>query len=567
MRRPDSREEQALANGAVDFPWDPLTAEDHAALGRLAPTLRPHCAAAAKDWSRRLIACLPEQFAEPDFSLEGLDLVHYGLLQLIIDRVAEGDTPGLYRTYYDLMRQLVERDLGRVPGGAISLRSLFASNCIGLRVIEERLADDPELRLAFVKLNSQLMALVGFAYTDSREHDLRRGHAELDNRVQERTAELTQVNETLRSEITERKRIEDSLLAEKHFSDTTIDSLPGIFYLFDSDGRFLRWNRNFEMVSGYSAEEIARMHPVEFFVADDKTLIAERIGAVFQVGHATAEADFVSKDGTRRPHFFTGHLLQYGTRACLIGMGVDISEQKRAERELNRRTEDLVRSNAELEQFAYVASHDLQEPLRAVASYAQLLERRYAGKLDEEADKFIARITGAVARMQRLIRDLFSYSRVGRSGDTTSLVDGNALLQDVVDDLAAAVAESGAEISWGKLPTVRVDQRQMRQLFQNLIGNALKFRGDAPPKVHVSAERNGINWIYTVRDNGIGIEPQYFDRIFVIFQRLHSRRAYEGTGLGLALCKKIVEGHGGKIWVESEVGKGAAFRFQLPIGD
>jgi PAS domain S-box-containing protein len=567
MATPRSREEQALVNGSVDFPWDPLTAEDQAALQHVAATLRPEYESLAKEWSGRLIAALPEQFAGESFSRDALDLMHASLLQIIFDRIGAGDSPGLYRVYYDLMRGLVEADLQQHPGGVISLRSLFASSCICNSLIESRLAHAPDQRLSFVKLSSQLMALVAFAYTDSREHDLRRGYAELDHRVQERTAELTQVNEALRSEIAERKRIEASLLEEKHFSDIMIDSLPGIFYLFDSQGRFLRWNRNFETVSGYSADEIARMHPVEFFVADDKALIAERIGLAFETGQATAEADFVSKDGTRRPHFFTGHTFHLGSERCLIGMGVDISEKKRAERDLQRRTEDLVRSNAELEQFAYVASHDLQEPLRAVASYAQLLERRYAGRLDEEADKFIERITGAVARMQRLIRDLFAYSRVGRSGDTKSAVDCNVLIQHVVDDLAAAVAESGAEISWSELPTVRVDPRQMRQLMQNLIGNALKFRGDVRPRVHVSAERSDSSWIYTVQDNGIGIDPQYFDRIFVIFQRLHGRRAYEGTGLGLALCKKIVEGHGGQIWVESEIGKGSAFRFRLPAGE
>jgi PAS domain S-box-containing protein len=555
------------AAGAVDFPWDPLTPDDRAALARLAAMLRPECPALAKRWSRLLVASFPEQFPDGDSSLDALDRLHASLLEAILQHIASNDTSALQQTYYELIRGLVDVDLPRgQSGGTVSLQTQFGSSCISLRLIAERVAGDRDLLVPFAKLSSQLIMRVAFAYTDSREHELRQAHEELDHRVRVRTAELTRANEALRSEIAERKRIEDSLLKEKYFSDTTIDSLPGIFYLFNDQGRFLRWNHNFELVSGYSAEELARMHPVDFFWDDDQTLIADRMREVFASGQATAEAEFVSKNGSRRPHFFTGRRIELGGEPCLIGMGIDIGERKRVERDLQQRTDDLVQSNAELEQFAYVASHDLQEPLRAVASYAQLLERRYAGRLDEEADKYIGRLIGGVARMQRLIQDLFAYSRVGRSADTRSLVDCGVLLEQVVEDLAAAVAESGAEITWDELPVLRVDPRQMRQLLQNLIGNALKFRAEAPPRVHVAAEREGDDFVFSVLDNGIGIEPEYFERIFVIFQRLHSRRAYEGTGLGLALCKKIVEGHGGRIWVESEPGKGSTFSFRLPGG-
>jgi PAS domain S-box-containing protein len=562
----NSRAEAALADGSVDLPWGLLSAEDQAALERLSALLWPERQELAEEWSRELIATLPEKFADDAFSLRLLQSLHAYLIETILQRIAAGDAAGLHRTYYDVMRGLIEADLKRQGGAGISLRSLNASSSICMRVIERRLTGAPDLQLAFVKLSAQLMVLVGFAYTDSRENDLRRGQAELDNRVRERTAELTQVNEALRSEIASRQRIEDSLREEKHFSDTTIDSLPGIFYLFDSRGRFLRWNKNFETVSEYSGDEIARMHPVDFFLAEDKVAVAERIREAFETGAATVEADFASKTGIRRPHYFTGRRILLADEPCLIGMGIDISERKRVEHDLQERTEDLVRSNAELEQFAHIASHDLKEPLRAVASYAQLLERRYRDRLDGEANKFIERITGAVARMQRLIEDLFAYSRVGRRSDTRSVVDCNVLLQQVVEDLNAAVAESGAEVSWDTLPIVRAESAQMRQLLQNLVGNAIKFRGDAAPRIHVTAKRNGDRWVCEVCDNGIGIEPQYFERIFVIFQRLHSRSAYDGTGLGLALCKKIVERHGGDMWVESDVGKGSRFFFTLPTG-
>jgi PAS domain S-box-containing protein len=562
----NSRAEAALADGSVDLPWGFLTPEDHAALKRLSALLWPERNALAEEWTRELMATLPDRFAGEEASPSLLEILHAYLIETILQRIAAGDAAGLHRTYYDVMRALIEADLKQHAGGGISLRSLNASSSICLRVIERRLTGAPDLQLAFVKLSAQLMMLVGFAYTDSRENDLRRGQAELDNRVRERTAELTQVNETLRSEIASRKRIEDSLLREKTFSDMTIDSLPGIFYLFDGTGRFLRWNKNFETLSEYSGDEIARMHPVEFFVDEEKGTVGERIREAFESGAASVEADFTSKTGIRRPHYFTGRRILVGDELCLIGMGIDISERKRVERDLQERTEDLERSNAELEQFAHIASHDLKEPLRAVASYAQLLERRYRDRLDPEANKFIDRITGAVARMQRLIEDLFAYSRVGRRTDTRSVVDCNVLIQQVVEDLNAAIAESDAEVSWDALPVVRAEAAQMRQLLQNLVGNAIKFRGDTAPRIHVTAKRNGSRWLCEVRDNGIGIEPQYFERIFVIFQRLHSRSAYEGTGLGLALCKKIVERHGGEMWVESEFGKGSRFFFTLPMG-
>lgn len=562
----NSRAEAALADGSVDLPWGLLTAEDHAALERLSALLWPERQALAEEWTRELMEALPERFTGDAFSPSLLERMHAYLIETILQRIAAGDAAGLHRTYYDVMRALIEADLKTHAGGGISLRSLNASSSICLRVIERHLTGEPDLQLAFVKLSAQLMTLVGFAYTDSRENDLRRGQAELDSRVRERTAELTHANDALRDEIASRQRIEDSLRQEKYFSDRTIDSLPGIFYVFDSRGRFLRWNKNFETVSEYSSEEVGRMHPTEFFLAEDKTTIAERIGEAFETGAATVEADFTSKSGVRRPHYFTGRRILLGDEPCLIGMGIDISERKRVERDLQERTQDLERSNAELEQFAHIASHDLKEPLRAVASYAQLLERRYRDRLDGEANKFIDRITGAVARMQRLIEDLFAYSRVGRRTDTRSVVDCNVLIQQVVEDLNAAVAESGAEVSWDTLPVVRAEAPQVRQLLQNLVGNAIKFRGDAAPRIHVTAKRKANRWLCEVRDNGIGIEPQYFERIFVIFQRLHSRSAYEGTGLGLALCKKIVERHGGEMWVESEVGKGSRFFFTLPMG-
>ena len=226
-------------------------------------------------------------------------------------------------------------------------------------------------------------------------------------------------------------------------------------------------------------------------------------------------------------------------------------------------SQELARSNAELEQFAYVASHDLQEPLRTLASYAKLLSRRYSGQLDDRADRFIQYIVEEALRMQALINDLLRYSRVGRQAQNFAPCDTRAVFGMVVSRLQEAIATSGATVTCGDLPTVIADERQLVQLFQNLIGNAIKYRSQEPPVVQVGAVRQEGEWLFWVRDNGIGIDAKYAERIFVIFQRLHTQEEYSGTGIGLAIAAKIVERHGGRIWVESESGQGATFYFTL----
>jgi signal transduction histidine kinase len=231
---------------------------------------------------------------------------------------------------------------------------------------------------------------------------------------------------------------------------------------------------------------------------------------------------------------------------------------------LEEQARELARSNADLEQFAYIASHDLQEPLRSVSSYAQLLARRYKGKLDADADDFITYTVEGTVRMQELIKDMLEYSRVGTRGKDLEPTDGNDMLAKVLKNLAMAIEDNQSSVTYDLLPTLRGDGVQLSQLFQNLIGNALKFHGDRRPEIHVGAERRGDEWEFSVRDNGIGIEPQYAERIFVIFQRLHTRSHYSGNGMGLAICKKIVERHGGRIWMQSRFGEGTTFFFTLP---
>jgi light-regulated signal transduction histidine kinase (bacteriophytochrome) len=242
----------------------------------------------------------------------------------------------------------------------------------------------------------------------------------------------------------------------------------------------------------------------------------------------------------------------------------EIAVRQQAEAVLAQRSQELVRSNAELEQMAYVASHDLQEPLRMVTSYLQLLEQRYSGQLDADAHEFIGFAVDGAKRMQALIGDLLAYSRLGTTAKPLQPTDCAAVIDTALHSLRMAIEESGAQIRRGALPVVMGDAAQLTQLFQNLIANAIKFRGGQAPQIAVRAEPEDGFWRFEVQDNGIGIAPEYFGRIFVMFQRLHNRSTYPGTGIGLAICKKIVERHGGRIWVESAPEPGAVFKFTLP---
>jgi signal transduction histidine kinase len=244
---------------------------------------------------------------------------------------------------------------------------------------------------------------------------------------------------------------------------------------------------------------------------------------------------------------------------------VEIEERQQAQEALQQTADELARSNLDLEQFANVASHDLQEPLRAVSGFTRLLQLRCPDSVDTKAAEYIAGACDGAERMDRLILGLLDYSRVGTRGGSFVPVDLNALLADALRNLQASLKRAEAQVTQDDLPTLPADATQITQLFQNLIGNAIKFRREEPPKIHVGVRREPARWVFLVRDKGIGIEPQYFERIFQLFQRLHTRTVYPGTGIGLTICKRIVERHGGKIWVESQPGQGTTFYFSMPV--
>jgi PAS domain S-box-containing protein len=334
------------------------------------------------------------------------------------------------------------------------------------------------------------------------------------------------------------------------------------------NGTITSWNPAAEQLYGYTAEQAIGRH-VGIIVPPDRREELDTIMARLRGfdGTQRVETERLTRRGERIEVEVRISPIKNSAGVLLGASSIahDIGERKRTERELARWRDELAKSNAELERFAYVASHDLQEPLRMVASYVQLLALRYRGKLDSDADDFIAFAVEGANRMKTMIADLLKYSRAG-GGDDFSMISSSGALDRALANLQFAIQESGATITRDDLPQVCGIESQIAELFQNLIGNALKFRGAHPPIIDVTARRAGSEWEFAVTDNGIGIAPQYQERIFELFRPLHGREKYPGTGIGLTVCRKIVLHHGGQISVESREGEGAAFRFTLRDG-
>ena len=363
--------------------------------------------------------------------------------------------------------------------------------------------------------------------------------------------------------------------AEKHLAQVEgryrglLEAAPDAMVVVNPSGEIVLLNVQAEKQFGYRRDELVGQKVkniipegfAERLIADGlrsaEDALAQQIGTGIELNGRR-------KDGSQFPFELMLSPLE-STEGILVTAAIrDITTRKKSEANLLQKVEELNRSNEELGQFAYIASHDLQEPLRMVASYTQLLSRRYKGKLDPDADEFIAFAVDGASRMQRLIQDLLAYSRVGTKGQDLLSTSSEDAFQRSLINLRGAIEDSGALVTHDSLPSVLADEMQLVQLFQNLVGNAIKYQNPGIPRIHVSATQNGQNkWIFSVRDNGLGIDPQYFERIFGMFQRLHKREEFAGTGIGLAICKKIVERHGGSISVESQPGRGSTFRFGL----
>ena len=377
------------------------------------------------------------------------------------------------------------------------------------------------------------------------------------------------------ADVTPRRKMEEALRDSEARFQALANGIPQLAWMAEADGHIFWYNRRWYEYTGTTFEQMEGWAWQSVHDPDVLPKVLERwkgaiaAGQPFDMEFPLRGADGVfrafltrvmpSKDGQ-------GRVLRW------FGTNTDISERKEAEKqlaaqakELSRKADELARSNADLEQFAYVASHDLQEPLRMVTAYTQLLGERYRAKLDADADKFIGYASEGAQRMQVLIQDLLAFSRVGRSDVASANVDCNAVMQEVLQTLASGIEESGAVVTWGTLPAVWADRTQIAQVFQNLVGNAIKFRGQERPMISVRAEKVDLHWLFSVSDNGIGIPPENSEQIFVVFQRLHARTEYPGNGIGLAICKKIIERCGGRIWVESQPGFGSTFKFTVPL--
>jgi PAS domain S-box-containing protein len=362
-------------------------------------------------------------------------------------------------------------------------------------------------------------------------------------------------------DITLRKKAEEQVLRSEERYHSTLDNMMEGCQIIGFDWRYLYINDTAAKHGRLAKSAFLGRTLMDVFPGIETTEMFAKLRNCLETRNSfKMENNFVYPDGENA--WFELSIQPVNEGAFILSL--DITERKQTEEILARKNEELARSNTELQQFAYVASHDLQEPLRMISSYVQILQRRYKGKLDQNADEFINYAVDGAARMGTMINDLLQFSRVESQGKPFKTVDCEKILDRALDNLQIIILENEGEITRDPLPEIQGDEVQLIQLFQNLISNALKFRSEKAPRIHISAQKKEKEWIFSIKDNGIGIEHQYFDRIFIIFKRLPNLQEYPGSGIGLSICKKIVERHRGKIWLESESGKGSTFYFSIP---
>jgi PAS domain S-box-containing protein len=409
-----------------------------------------------------------------------------------------------------------------------------------------------------------------------------RMHEEAEYRIQGKDREVRWVREFIQQtpqssetkinyqswiyDISKRKIAEDTIKLSSIYNRSLIEASLDPLVTIGHDGKITDLNTSTEVITGYSREELIGTSFMDYFTEPEKA--NKGYQEVFKEGFVSNYSlEIRHRNGSITPVLLNASVYkdQYGGIIGIVSSSRDITERKKANELLKSKLEELARSNAELEQFAYVSSHDLQEPLRMISSYLQLLRRRYEGNIDEKADKYIHFAVEGAFRLQNLINDHLELSGVTTNAKEPELIDCELVLNHVLSNLELFIKENTATVSRGSLPEVMADSTQLVQVFQNLIINGIKFHSKEAPIINISAEKKPKEWVFSVQDNGVGIDPQYSEKIFEVFKRLHKKEEYPGTGIGLSICKKIIERHGGRIWVESELGKGSTFYFTLPI--
>jgi len=391
--------------------------------------------------------------------------------------------------------------------------------------------------------------------------------------IQEQNQTLNEFNQNLSQKVSERtNELQIANLGLKESEEqiqTIFKSAPNALVVMNEEGNIIRWNQKAEETFGWKAEEVTDkpMHEIimplryrQMHLSGVKKFIETGVGPVL---NKTLELAAIRKGNIEFPMEIRISYTRLKNKYVFIAFINDITERKKAETELKQKTDELMHVNKELEQFVYVASHDLQEPLRTISNFAGLFEEEYSDKLDEDTNQYLKFIVDASSRMQNLIKDLLDFSRIGRK-IVFEIIDSNKILLEIIAEMGSSIKESNAKIKYPDLPSLKGNAVELKQLFQNLISNAIKFRKkDVPPEIEITAEEKETEYLFSVKDNGIGFEEEYKDKIFIIFQRLHNATEYPGTGIGLATCKKIVTQHNGRIWVESKLGEGSTFYFTI----
>ena len=379
--------------------------------------------------------------------------------------------------------------------------------------------------------------------------------------------ELEELRQFLKTSKFGSKREAEAFRLSKEKSSKAFRSSPDWIVISTLDnGRFIDVNDAFLRITGYRSDEVIGQTAIELGIWVDPDERDKMAAIIREQGKIRDhEATFRMKSGEIRTMLRSAEAIDLEGERCIISVTHDITERKQAEEKLRIFADELEKKNKELEQFAYIVSHDLQAPLITIGGYLRLLERRYREKLDSKAGEFIANSIEGTVQMQSLIRNLLDYARVDTRSMDFEQIDATVILNQALANLNALLDESGAVVNYDTLPEVTADPVLFTQVFQNLIGNAIKFRGEEPPRINLSAKKEERKWLFSVSDNGIGIPHEQTDRIFEVFQRSHDKSKYQGTGIGLAICKKIIEHHGGRIWVESEPGKGSTFFFTIRV--